>query len=113
VIGKSDVHLIEIAAEKCSFIKIDVEGHEHAVIDGAKELIQKHRPIIIYEYGYEPGKFEARTIEQLNNFGYVSFDCNTLVPVYPRYIPLNSVTDLVAIPRERVQAFEALIRLLK
>lgn len=101
----------DLSHAKCSFIKIDVEGHEHAVIDGASELIQKHKPIVIYEYGHEPGKFEARTIEQMNQLGYISYDCQTLKIVHPGFISLNP-TDLVAIPLERIQEFEELTFLL-
>ncbi len=35
---------------KVDFIKIDVEGYEYHVLLGAKDLIQKHRPVILFEY---------------------------------------------------------------
>jgi hypothetical protein len=30
-------------------IKIDVEGHEHAVIEGGRQTIRRHRPYIVVE----------------------------------------------------------------
>ena len=33
----------------CSFIKIDVEGHEEAVLDGASALIAQQRPVLMLE----------------------------------------------------------------
>lgn len=36
-----------------SFIKMDVEGSEHLVLDGARETIAKHRPNIFLEYTTE------------------------------------------------------------
>lgn len=33
----------------CGFIKIDVEGHEEAVLDGAERLIEIERPILMIE----------------------------------------------------------------
>jgi len=37
--------------EKIHFIKIDVEGGEFGVLKGAKNLLIKHKPIIIFECG--------------------------------------------------------------
>lgn len=36
-------------AKPPQFIKIDVEGHELAVLEGGRELLSRHRPIIIFE----------------------------------------------------------------
>jgi FkbM family methyltransferase len=36
---------------KIDFIKIDVEGGEYQVLLGAKELIKKSKPVIIFEHG--------------------------------------------------------------
>ena len=38
-----------LGLESCSFIKIDVEGAEPAVLIGAARTITKHRPVIYYE----------------------------------------------------------------
>lgn len=81
-------------------IKIDVEGHEHAVIDGARSLLKKQKPVLLFEYGYIPGQFEPKTIAQIETLGYVAYDCTTLKKVAPDYIAL-SPTDLVAVPKEK------------
>lgn len=36
--------------DRVDFIKIDVEGFEPEVIRGALQMIQKHRPIIYFEF---------------------------------------------------------------
>lgn len=36
---------------KIDFIKIDVEGAEWLVMDGAKEIIKKYKPTIVFEHG--------------------------------------------------------------
>ena len=49
--------LDDFAIENCSFIKIDVEGHEEAVLDGAAGLIAAQRPVLMVELNedYNPG----------------------------------------------------------
>jgi FkbM family methyltransferase len=41
--------LDDFAVTNCSFIKIDVEGHEEAVLDGAATLIASQRPVLMIE----------------------------------------------------------------
>lgn len=41
--------LDDFAITNCSFIKIDVEGHEEAVIEGASTLIARERPVLMIE----------------------------------------------------------------
>lgn len=41
--------LDEMGILNCSFIKIDVEGHEEAVLDGAATLIAAQRPVLMIE----------------------------------------------------------------
>jgi FkbM family methyltransferase len=41
--------LDDLSVRNCSFIKIDVEGHEEAVLDGAADLIAAQRPVLMIE----------------------------------------------------------------
>ncbi len=41
--------LDDFGIANCSFIKIDVEGHEEAVLDGAANLIAARRPVLMIE----------------------------------------------------------------
>jgi FkbM family methyltransferase len=41
--------LDDFSVTNCSFIKIDVEGHEEAVLDGASGLIASQRPVLMIE----------------------------------------------------------------
>ncbi len=43
------------AEEAVGFIKIDVEGHEHAVLMGGAATIERHRPIVMVETEYRHG----------------------------------------------------------
>ena len=49
--------LDDFGIASCSFIKIDVEGHEEAVLDGASTLIAAQRPVLMVELNedYNPG----------------------------------------------------------
>lgn len=55
-------------------IKIDVEGHEPAVLRGAESLIRRHQPIVVFELG--PEEFShgvPPSIRILKGFGYQRF----------------------------------------
>jgi len=45
-----DTFVIEKNIKTIDFIKIDVEGHEYEVLDGARNTINKLKPIIVMEY---------------------------------------------------------------
>ena len=47
---KLDDLLKELDYQKIDFIKIDVQGFEAEVIEGGKEIIEKNKPIIFFEY---------------------------------------------------------------
>lgn len=63
--------LDDFAIENCSFIKIDVEGHEEAVLDGASALIAAQRPVLMVEVN-EDGNAGAvkRIADRLAVLGY-------------------------------------------
>jgi len=58
----------------CSFIKIDVEGHEEAVLDGAAALIAAQRPVLMIELveAFNPGVV-ARLTERFAALSYRAF----------------------------------------
>ena len=61
-------------------LKIDVEGHERCVLEGAKETISKDLPIIVLESDMpKDGKSSKRTFELadcLNKYGYAPYSFN-------------------------------------
>jgi len=67
---------------KISFLKIDVEGHEEKVIEGAIETINKSKPILLVEIEEKHSKKKvADTVSYINSLGYRSyyFDKNKLI----------------------------------
>ena len=79
--------------ENVSVIKIDVQGYEPKVLDGAKETINKHKPTIFIEveapqlmvYGME----EKDIFERLDALGYE----------YKKTIDAAHLVDYVATPK--------------
>ena len=58
----------------CGFIKIDVEGHEESVLDGARGLIKTQRPVLMIELhdSHNPGTI-ARVTTRLRRLGYEGY----------------------------------------
>jgi FkbM family methyltransferase len=57
-----------------SLIKVDVEGHEEAVLEGARGTIQRNMPVLIIESEerHNAGALQ-RIVEMLTKLGYASF----------------------------------------
>ena len=57
-----------LSLERCSLIKVDVEGMEIDVLTGAKETVEAHKPFIFAENNTEDGS--RALLELLDGFGY-------------------------------------------
>jgi FkbM family methyltransferase len=68
-----------------ALIKIDVEGAERAVLLGARQLLARHRPIIVFEHGAAARDFDATPTgdihELLIGVGYRVFDIDGAGPL--------------------------------
>jgi FkbM family methyltransferase len=92
---------------KVSFIKIDVEGFEPEVFEGAWPVIEKHRPVIYFEYSpflYNHRGIDAfGIIEKLESFNYsmVYEDRGQLIDVRKDIERFKSVyqTNVLATPQ--------------
>lgn len=98
---------------KISFIKMDVEGNEENVILGADQVIQKNRPTIIFEYSFEEGRFEPKTIELLCKYHYRFVDIENLQAIENFPYIHHEHTDILAYPLEREKDMKLLIEVLK
>ena len=43
------IHLNEFPTDKCSFVKIDVEGHEWNIVQGGDKFLVQHQPVVYLE----------------------------------------------------------------
>ena len=94
----------DLGLEECSLFKIDVEGHEHAVIEGATKCLKQCKPLVIMEYRSMDGE-EVSTVRQLQKLDYVVYDGRSLQQVQPGY--QSELTDLFGIPFSEVEKFES------
>lgn len=60
--------------EKITLMKIDVEGHESKVLKGAKNIIEKHKPLILFELNLNAFiNGQSEEIAILKKYGYNKF----------------------------------------
>lgn len=94
---------------KVDFVKVDVDGHEYAVIRGAMDVLRKFQPKILMElapYVYNPseGEFDA-LLELMDGLGYMPLHTVTrkLLPIDPlqmrRIIPVGGSINVLFVPR--------------
>ena len=60
-----------------NFIKIDVEGHEHEVIEGAKETIKKCKPTMVIEMEEKHNKIPIE--DQISSVEKLGYQCYVLI----------------------------------
>ena len=79
-----------IKDKEISFIKIDVEGHELSVIEGANNIINKYKPTLLVEIEEKHTKKPViNTINKIKDFGYkvYFFKNNQIKEIVERDIP--------------------------
>ncbi|GII21208.1 FkbM family methyltransferase [Planosporangium mesophilum] len=68
------VALDDVIQQPVSLVKIDVEGHEAAVLAGARRIVAEHRPSIVFEYSPEMFGDGGSPAGWLVEQGYALFD---------------------------------------
>ncbi len=100
------------ALEKLDFIKIDTDGHELPVLEGASNVLRLLRPVVVFEMmsctlDESPDEFK-RCERILLDHEYVLYDAVTEKPVTSvtilDFVPKAGSTDILAIPKEQVSS---------
>lgn len=94
------------ALRRIDFIKIDTDGHEYAVLNGAVDILRRFRPAVILEIGLYIMEERGLNFGDYNSFftrlGYELYNAANLKPVTPgnylRRIPRWGTIDLLALP---------------
>ena len=65
-----DSLVAERGLDRVDLIKIDVEGHERQVLDGAETVLRRHRPALVIETGHEAEGDRPAIHDRLHGLGY-------------------------------------------
>jgi len=92
--------------DRVDLIKIDTDGHELRVLQGARRTVAKNRPYIIFEMGLYLLKEQRIEFEQIYRYfaGYDYYLLNSkggreiTLENFSCRIPMRSTTDIVAVP---------------
>jgi FkbM family methyltransferase len=95
-------------------IKIDVEGHEKFVVEGASKLIHRYRPFVVFEsievHGHRGWAHEVRrTFESLGYRLFLVYD-RFIIPRRADDIQYGHVSDYLAVPNELAESFPGRLR---
>uniref|UniRef100_Q07IR7 Methyltransferase FkbM family n=1 Tax=Rhodopseudomonas palustris (strain BisA53) TaxID=316055 RepID=Q07IR7_RHOP5 len=59
--------------ERVGFVKIDVEGHELAVLNGSRGLLVEHRPVVLVETEFRHGGDPEAVLRLAAELGYTAY----------------------------------------
>lgn len=99
-------HLVQaLGVGRVGFLKVDVEGFEPSVVDGALESIRAHRPSILFEYhwdiaprlGWSPDSVRER-IESVGSYSFQILGDGFDILPYPPDRSHGLVQNVLAIP---------------
>jgi FkbM family methyltransferase len=89
--------------QSCSLFKIDIQGYEYYAFMGAKNLIEKNKPIILLESAPDRSELDVKVLEYLKELGYENYryyintneDCILIHPDNKKYnICLEQIDNL-------------------
>ena len=83
----------ERGLDRVDLIKIDVEGHERQVLDGAAAVLDRYRPVLVLETGHETDVDRRAIRDRLFGLGYrilgILLDYGMAAADWPAYAALE------------------------
>jgi FkbM family methyltransferase len=101
-----DHFFLENGIQRVDLVKIDTDGYEYKVLNGARKTIKKYRPYVVFEIGGYVLNEQQLEFEQFHdyfeNFGYRLLNAKNgkkiTVQNFANQIPLRATSDIIAIP---------------
>lgn len=86
-----------------TFVKVDIEGAEHDLLLGSKDLISKHRPIFVLETKPD----DLRPFELMISSGYAAYNLMSLEAVTDASTIFDGrlIEDLIYLPTPEIASF--------
>lgn len=88
-----------------ALLKIDVEGHGLAVLDGASALLHRDSPLVLFEVKDATTRFDTACCERIRSYGYRTWrlmpGAGALVPFEPGAPPDEYLLNLFACKPDR------------
>ena len=111
-VSMTAVRVDDLIQDEVDLIKIDVEGHEPAALEGMRQLIARSHPIIVSEcndYWLQScsGTSSREYIKTLNAYGYDAFelgDLSSALTPDSQVLRDRRIFDVVAIPQGAAEA---------
>lgn len=95
-------------------VKIDTEGHEFSVLQGAERLLADARPALVLEYGVDSSTGKPAYPAWLRQRGFALYDARNFQKfdtAEEGAVQTGYLTDLVAVPAEREDWVERIAHL--
>ncbi len=106
-VGNTDATTLDIAfqKERLDFIKIDTQGHELEILEGAKSTIERFQPFILCEVLEEN---RTKVFDLMNSWNYAIFR-ETKDGFLSTSLPSSGWVDVFLIPQAKVEKVIAVL----
>lgn len=108
----------DLQLEKCNLLKIDVEGMEQYVLEGAQKTLEELRPVVFYEQNSQKSFIEIQ--EKFDRLNYQCFW--SITKAFPKFnirrnkndiFKGNTESNILAVPAEKISSITILKHLSK
>ncbi len=97
-------------------VKMDVEGHEQATLNGGKKIFQDGSPVVFYEFR-EPGNTHSELMDVFEEMGYRNYYFVPGLPAVARhekgYDPDPMTLNMIAVKPDNLERFAGVVRVLE